>query len=815
MKKQLPVIDKPHRSIVIGILLLILYAFPSPGTCNLLPREKEPQTKWALIIAADQYLDNRLAPLTDAVKSSQEIAGLLKKRYGYRQENVIEIYNEAVTATRINEVLAFLGKQIGRNDVFFAFVSTHTVKGEKGDQYLATYDGSVDQPWTLVSEYNIQEFLNNLRAQSVFLTIAGCFATERLSLERYQKLRYSADPYWTFQILNACAQPDGGAAQRSEFAAHFIAALGGEAANADGAVTVTNLHAYLQKRFYGAVRLEKFQGRSGGDFFFSPAPALVIAPPLPETDQLNPALVRQLDKANSLQSRIAAISDLLKEVLATPEGRRQEVTDQFALLMRQVVADATEDSQVRSRAAWALGQLKDRVSIPDAALLYLRAELDNADPNTRVAAIHLLAELKDPESEEKILKLAQTDGRLEVRLAALEAIKQMRLPADQVMPLLLPVLQEREPDLRRSAINALATFKDQRSVAAILQVLKNDSAPGVRVASAYALGRIVESGGLQSSDRMSVEKALIRALEKDDQGIVREAAASTLDRIGGTESEKKLVDALEDKDPKVRTAAATALGHKRNADAAKTLSKILLKDASPEVRRAAAIALGQIGGQHALESLLYAVKDENVYVRTAAQKALEQIKTVPAHERYHKALEDPSPRVRIEAAQKLAEAGDADAVPDLIKLLGDNDYTVRQTAIKSLKVFTDEASQQKLIAALKDENFLKRQGAAAVLGLIGNPQAVEPLVASSRDFNSAVRVEVITALGKIRDERAMEAIFNAAKDHDASVRQAAAVALGNFSSPEVSKQLESLAGDDDPNVRQAAIEVLKRSSYKK
>ena len=121
--------------------------------------------------------------------------------------------------------------------------------------------------------------------------------------------------------------------------------------------------------------------------------------------------------------------------------------------------------------------------------------------------------------------------------------------------------------------------------------------------------------------------ALIRALQDDDNAVVRRNAAYAL-RIaeGDRNAVAALVKALQDKDVNVRTFATIALGQigQGNQAAAVALIKALA-DKDPDVRLCSALALAQIGqgNQAVVAALTRASKeDDHSTVRKSADWAL-------------------------------------------------------------------------------------------------------------------------------------------------------------------------------------------------
>ena len=825
--------------LVFHMILIALLAAPifslaaktSPENGFAGPDKRPAPKNWALLIGIDNYLDSSLPPLTGAAKNVTEIANLLEQKYGYQKEHLIVILNEQATGNNIEQAFGRVLGSVNSDDSFFAYFAGHLRGAAKGERFFVPHDGKIAEPWTLIAEYQLQKIFSGVPAASFFAVIEGCFERFARTKETYQSNIYLPESQRASQILMFCPSPKTPDANRNTFALSLITGLIGQAANAQGTVTASSLHEYLQSKLPAAVQLAGFAPRAGGDFTF-----------VPKRADLDPALLQQIDRAQDPAERAAAIAQLTEAVMSEPPEQRKNPASQLTQVLRKITQNSREESQVKEQALRALGRLQARDAIPElisvltsapadslstnllhhAALAALseiggneiapalRSALRDNDPVVRIAAVRALAKLQDTAARPEILNLIRTDNNPEVRLIALGSLAAFVAPGMSVAEDLLPLLQDREAGIRTEAANVLGKLGEGRATPALMALLKNDLEPAVRQSAAYALGRLFQS------DQLGVERALAEALRKDTHSVVREAATFALGQCGSENAKRQLRNALNTNDDYVRRVAADVLGDLRDREAVPNLIK-LLQHQNWELRRNAAIALGKIGEANASAPLLAAVKDENQYVRAAAKNALDQIQATEKGEAFLRGLKDPAAEVRAEAVKQLAETKNPRYLPHLIAALADANYRVRQTAISGLAGFDADTSWKSIAAALDDPYILKRQGAATALGLLAKPESVEALLQHRKDATIAVRVEVVKALGLIRSERAIEPLMNdAQRDRDVTVRQAAVTALGNYiEDPRVRKTLEALAqGDEDSSVRRVASETLKKSLYR-
>ena len=199
--------------------------------------------------------------------------------------------------------------------------------------------------------------------------------------------------------------------------------------------------------------------------------------------------------------------------------------------------------------------------------------------------------------------------------------------------LLVALLQDTDPDIRRTAAESLGKIGDRSSMSAVLPLL-TDPMPAARAAAAQALGRMATPNdeavivGLARSlgdpdDRVRQAAAVaigdieppprqlasIADLLRASDVQLRRAAVRTLLLLDSAQVVEWLLPLLDDPDADVRQGAVAALGFSGDAKAAAALRKRLTQDLSPAVRAEAAYHLGRVSGQ-----------ETRTVLRTAAEK---------------------------------------------------------------------------------------------------------------------------------------------------------------------------------------------------
>ncbi len=460
-------------------------------------------------------------------------------------------------------------------------------------------------------------------------------------------------------------------------------------------------------------------------------------------------------KYQPLRERITALLNYLSN---------SEAANEAALVALEALRDA--DADVRSSAAWALGEIKEGTPAVVAGLL---EALRDADADVRRSAAGALGEIKEgtPAVVAGLLE-ALRDAEAYVRSSAAGALGKIGTPA--VVAGLLEALRDADADVRRSAAGALGKIGTPAVVAGLLEALR-DAEAYVRSSAAGALGKI---------GTPAVVAGLLEAL-RDADADVRRSAAGALGKIGTPAVVAGLLEALRDAEAYVRRSAAWALG-KIGTPAVVAGLLEALRDADADVRRSAAGALGEIkeGTPAVVAGLLEALRDADADVRRSAAGALGEIKE-----------------------------GTPAVVAGLLEALRDAEAYVRRSAAWALGKIGTPAVVAGLLEALRDAEAYVRSSAAWALGEIkeGTPAVVAGLLEASRDAEAYVRRSAAWALGKIGTPAVVAGLLEALRDADADVRSSAAWALGDLSKSKKIKWqraiLQEVAGSlrvmlDDP-----------------
>jgi HEAT repeat protein len=163
------------------------------------------------------------------------------------------------------------------------------------------------------------------------------------------------------------------------------------------------------------------------------------------------------------------------------------------------------DPQVRRRAAYDLGQLKDSSVI---SLLITAMKDTGQDREVRWRAAEALGNWRDPKAVEALVMVLPNDGEFDA-----------------------------DYDLRREAAIALGRISDPRAVEPLIAALKTDNDGNIRRAAAYALGHINDRRGAES---------LLNAVRADTDSTVITAASKAYESIAGTSALGIVIGELEE-----------------------------------------------------------------------------------------------------------------------------------------------------------------------------------------------------------------------------------------------------------------------------
>jgi HEAT repeat protein len=440
----------------------------------------------------------------------------------------------------------------------------------------------------------------------------------------------------------------------------------------------------------------------------------------------------------------------------------------------------------------AMGEAGNNVA-PDPFL----ATLLDDDIELRSAAAWILGELKERAPVEPLLA-ALHDAPDEVRTAAAWALKEAgsRVPLEQR----IQFLADPSPTVRLAMLCALETRAPHNILLKALQ----DSCHSVRSTAAYVISRLDEKIPLD---------ALVPILHAEDAGI-RETAVGTLANRTDPAFLELLVAALGDPATDVRRDAAELSGQWGKVMPVEAL-RARLSDDHPAVRSTAAKSLARIGDPAGLAVILSELAIKKEYVRENTLSALQTSLDADRAKRdlaVHLPLEvlvdllhDSHWPVGLMAAEFIGLRGDSASLKALVELMDDPEVVTREAAIEGLIYFGTRAPMDRLLAALDDEEAAVRRQAAHALEAFGTAVPVEALLPHLADDDA----KVARAVAKLGHPAGIDALVRVLCTLES--RWEAACALGELGGRAPASALVAAFGDSDDQVQFRAAEALYRT----
>ena len=188
--------------------------------------------------------------------------------------------------------------------------------------------------------------------------------------------------------------------------------------------------------------------------------------------------------------------------------------------------------------------------------------LASSDQEERRDAVMRLGNLHSAEASRAAVP-ALSDVSAIVRVTATKAV--LSLDPNESVPLLLPLLKDKDEFVRRETAYALGRTHSRSATAALSERLLTDKEDGVRAAAAVALGEIADEAAVVSLAGTLAPQLAERGTTKrkrEENVFVLRAAAVALGQIGSRAGTPALISALSNEklDGDVRREAARSLG---------------------------------------------------------------------------------------------------------------------------------------------------------------------------------------------------------------------------------------------------------------
>ncbi len=299
------------------------------------------------------------------------------------------------------------------------------------------------------------------------------------------------------------------------------------------------------------------------------------------------------------------------------------------------------------------------------------------DMKARVEAAYALKILQEDDAIKSLVIEIQRAGlSKEDKLALLQYLYSFYYDGKEVPPVLRKIIEtEKEADVRKRALEALASHKDPESAAFLRKLAEDDKDP-LRIDALCAVIKLgdpdaverglqhLEKGKIALQDLYNLLFALrtaggrdvvarLRAmLDKTDDVNVRCQLINTLSLLKDTKAIAILIKLVEDKNASIAEAAVNALVELAGRGQVETIRK-LLKHASVDRRLKAAEALVALDEPDGVPVLREVLNEKTVYHRQRAATALAGFRRKEVVEALLFAMSDEEAPVRTTASNGL------------------------------------------------------------------------------------------------------------------------------------------------------------------
>jgi Caspase domain len=310
---------------------------------------------WGLVVGIDRYQHE--SPLLHAGNDATAVAEMLVSRFGFRNENVTVLLNEAATRDAIRDAFLHYAEsgEVGPDDRVLIFFAGHgqTVSGKQSETgYLVPADGLGGRLATLIRWDELTGSADLIPAKHILFLMDACYGGLALTRRpiRPGSMRFLKDMLQRYsrQVLTAgkadepVADAGGSRPGHSIFTSYLLDGMEGGAATAEGILTGQSLMAYTYSKVSSDPRSQQtphFGFLEGdGDFIFDISVLQELErQQKPSTDQEPdldiliklPAITVPGDNADN------TTGEHLKKLLADPKDKIQ-LDDLVAGLLKDV-----------------------------------------------------------------------------------------------------------------------------------------------------------------------------------------------------------------------------------------------------------------------------------------------------------------------------------------------------------------------------------------------------------------------------------------------------------------------------------------------
>ncbi len=305
-----------------------------------------------------------------------------------------------------------------------------------------------------------------------------------------------------------------------------------------------------------------------------PAPA-----PVPAVSQPKSVDYYQMLKSSEAVKRRIAVDNI---------GRQRNQNDISVLI--DALSDT--DAGVKIAAIDSLGLMREQSAADKIISL-----LNDKDSQVRQSACVALGYIGDPKAQTGLIERVKNDPDNSVKMQAILILGNIRAAGS--VDSLIPLLKDKNPDMRLMSAQALGKIGDVKAAPAIkdalsvsVEEIKNEKEPYRQGQYNRLISELVKSLG-ELNDKSSEGK--IEELLKSDEKSVRISAASSLGKLGNKSGISEAIKLANDKDDTIRMQAVESLGNIGDASAIPVLEKTFNTETNNNIKESARTALYKLG----------------------------------------------------------------------------------------------------------------------------------------------------------------------------------------------------------------------------
>jgi hypothetical protein len=405
-----------------------------------LPNALKTPNRFAVVIGASQYADERIPKLPACVNDAKALyETLTDPAIGmFSKENVTLLTDQQVTKENVIDALDQLGRRAGQQDLVVVFFSGHGATDERGRAYWVMNNTQIDKlRATALAETDITELLGEVKTTRLVALIDACYSAATANLQQTKSLLDLAAIFPRFQgegrvaitaskgdqlsvVIKDKSDPGYGF---SAFTWQVIQGLRGQAdIDKDGVVTVDELWNYVKDRTeqtarqQGGEQYPQLKGQLGSRFLLA-LNLEQLRRRLLETAQVRQlrtdrlAKLKQLYLDQKLNRDLYQMGERLLQAVESEldEFDKRRLAEFISVLEDRLDADKLPRAldaietpeQQADRLAHEAQELAEREKIQKIAHLLAKAKANDSEANAKVAIAALDQVLEiDPEHRE-------------------------------------------------------------------------------------------------------------------------------------------------------------------------------------------------------------------------------------------------------------------------------------------------------------------------------------------------------------------------------------------------------------------------------